>query len=209
MNWKGSPVPVSGTGTPFYTRLVPAGLSRVPGLAAELEAECRVLDTACGAGIGVVKLARSYPRCTVVGVDGDPHSIELARTRVAEAGLADRVDLVCSPLEDMSLIPPARVVINSISMHECRDIDRATDNVGRGLEPGGWFVISDFPFPDTDEGLRSVPGRIMSAIQFFEAQIDDQLLPRAAYDALLSRHGFTDLGSASITPMHAITWGRA
>lgn len=200
---------VSGTGTPFYTRLVPAGLSRVPGLVAELERGCRVVDTACGAGIGVVKLARAYPRCTVVGVDGDPHSIDLARARVAAAGLADRVELVCSPLEDMSLIPPARVVINNISMHECRDIDRVTENIRRTLQPGGWFVISDFPFPDTDEGLRTAPGRIMCAIQFFEAQIDDQLLPRAAYDELLARHGFNDLGWASITPMHAITWGRA
>lgn len=200
---------VSGTGTPFYTRLVSGGLSRVPGLAAELERGCRVVDTACGAGIGVVKLARSYPRCTVIGVDGDAHSIQLARRTVADAGLADRVELVCSPLEEMTLDEPARVVINNISMHECRDIDRVTENVRRSLEPGGAFVISDFPFPDTDEVLRSAPGRIMSAIQFFEAQIDDQLLPRAAYDALLTRHGFTDLGWASITPMHAITWGRA
>jgi hypothetical protein len=93
-------------------------------------------------------------------------------------------------------------------MHECRDIDRVTDNVRAALEPGGWFVISDFPFPDTDEALRSVPGRIMTGIQFFEAQIDDQLLPRAAYDDLLGRHGFVDLGSVQLTPMHALTYGR-
>jgi hypothetical protein len=99
-------------------------------------------------------------------------------------------------------------VVNNISMHECRDIDQVTRRVLGALEPGGWFVISDFPFPDTDQGLRSVPGRVMGAIQFFEAQIDDQLLPRAAYDDLLGRHGFGELGSASLTPMHAITWGR-
>lgn len=72
----------------------------------------------------------------------------------------------------------------------------------------GWFVISDFPFPATDDGLRSVPGRIMCGIQFFEAQIDDQLLPRASYDQLLSRHGFIDIGSVQLTPMHAITYAR-
>jgi hypothetical protein len=48
----------------------------------------------------------------------------------------------------------------------------------------------------------------MGAIQFFEAQIDDQLLPRAWYDDLLARHVFTDPGSAGLTPMHAITWAR-
>ncbi|TYP88421.1 class I SAM-dependent methyltransferase [Blastococcus xanthinilyticus] len=199
---------VSGTGTPFYTRLVPGGLDRVPGLAEALAAGCRVVDTACGAGVGLVRLATTYPRCTVVGVDGDRHSIERARARLAEAGLGDRVELVHSALEDMEITTPARAVVNNISMHECRDIDRVTENVTAALEPGGWFVISDFPFPDTDEGLRTVPGRIMSGIQFFEAQIDDQLLPRRAYDELLTRHGFTDLGSAQLTPMHALTWGR-
>jgi hypothetical protein len=48
----------------------------------------------------------------------------------------------------------------------------------------------------------------MGGIRFFEAQIDDQLLPRAYYDGLLTRHQFTGLGSASLTPMHAQTWGR-
>ena len=199
---------VSGTGTPFYTRLIPGGLDRVPGVAEALAQGCRVVDTACGAGIGVVRLATTYPDCTIVGVDGDQHSIDRAQARVAEAGLTDRVELVCSALEDMELDVPARIVVNNISMHECRDIDRVTENVRAALEPGGWFVISDFPFPDTDEALRSVPGRIMTGIQFFEAQIDDQLLPRAAYDDLLARHGFTDLGSVQLTPMHALTYGR-
>ncbi|SDE93826.1 Methyltransferase domain-containing protein [Blastococcus fimeti] len=199
---------VAGTGTPFYTRLVPGGLERVPGLAERLTAGCAVVDTACGAGVGTVRLATTYPRCTVTGVDGDAHSIDRARARIADAGVADRVSLVHSALEDMTLDRPATLVVNNISMHECRDIDRVTQNVRAALEPGGWFVISDFPFPDTDEGLRAVPGRIMSGIQFFEAQIDDQLLPRAAYDELLTRHGFTDLGTASLTPMHALTWGR-
>lgn len=199
---------VAGTGTPFYTRLVPGGLERVPGLADRLAAGCAVVDTACGAGVGAVRLATTYPRCAVTGVDGDAHSIDLARERIEAAGVADRVTLVHSALEDMVLDEPAALVVNNISMHECRDIDRVAENVRASLEPGGWFVVSDFPFPDTDDGLRTVPGRIMGGIQFFEAQIDDQLLPRAAYDELLTRHGFTDLGTASLTPMHALTWGR-
>jgi ubiquinone/menaquinone biosynthesis C-methylase UbiE len=159
-----------------------------------------VVDSACGAGVGLLRLAGHYPACQIVGVDGDGHSVEQARKRVAEAGLADRVSLVCSPLEELRLEQPAALMLNNISMDECRDIDQVTERVLAALEPGGWFVISDFPFPDTAEGLRGVPGRVMGAIQFFEAQIDDQLLPRAAYDTLLARHGFTELGNFSLTP---------
>jgi SAM-dependent methyltransferase len=199
---------VAGTGTPFYTRLIPGGLSQIPGLTERLQAGCRVIDTACGAGVGVVRLAQTYPACEVVGVDGDAYSISLARKRVAEAGLTDRVSLQVSPLEELELEPIAALAVNNISMHECRDLDIATTRVKAALEPGGWFVISDFPFPDTNEGLASVPGRVMGAIQLFEAQIDDQLLPRHAYDELLTRHNFADLGSAELTPVHALTWGR-
>lgn len=199
---------VSSTGAPFYTRLVPGGLSQVPGLAERLEAGCRIVDSACGVGIGLVRLAETYPACEIVGVDGDAHTIEQAEKRIHEAGVAERVSLQVSPLEEMEIDDPATLVVNNVSMHECRDIDRVTRNVWDTLEAGGWFVISDFPFPDTDEGLATVPGRIMAGIQFFEAQIDDQLLPRRAYDELLTRHGFTDLGAAELTPVHALTWGR-
>ena len=199
---------VAATGRPFYTRLVPGGLEKVPGLADVLQQGCRIADTACGSGGGAVRLASTYPKCHIVGVDGDQHSIDQAAAAVRTAGVADRVELVCSPLEDLALDDPVTVVINNISMHECRDIDTVAANVGRALTPGGWFVISDFPFPDSDDGLRSVPGRIMCGIQFFEAQIDDQLLPRSAYDDLLTRHGFTDLGSFSLSPVHGVTHAR-
>lgn len=199
---------VAGTGTPFYTRLIPGGLARIPELAARLEAGCRVVDTACGSGVGLERLARTYPRCELVGVDGDHHSLEEAERRLASAGLIGRCQLVHSPLEEMVLDLPATCVINNISMHECRDIDRVTANIRAAIAPGGWFVISDFPFPATTDGLRSVPGRVMAGIQYFEAQIDDQLLPRAAYDELLTRHGFAAIDHFELSPVHAVTHGR-
>ncbi len=199
---------VERTGRPFYTRLIGPGLGQVPGLQEALHRGGRVLDSACGSGGGIVQLAQTYPDATIIGVDGDAHSIDRARETVEVAGLTDRVELVVSPLEEMTVDEPVDVVINNISMHECRDIDQVTERVLAALRPGGWFVISDFPFPDTDEGLRTVPGRLMSGVQFFEAQIDDQLLPRATYDDLLARHGFTDPGWFQLNPVHAVTYGR-
>jgi SAM-dependent methyltransferase len=199
---------VAGTGGAFYTRLVPGGLAQVPGLAETLGAGARILDTACGAGVGLVALAEHYPTATIVGADGDAFSLERAAVRLRERGLDGRVELVHTLLEDLDRTGEFDLVTNNISMHESRDLDAVTRNVARALKPGGWFVISDFPFPDTDEGLRTVPGRIMSGIQFFEAQIDDQLLPVSAYLDLLERHGFADIGTFALSPVHAVTFGR-
>lgn len=200
---------VAGTGVPFYARLVPGGLAQVPGLVEKLGAGARIVDIACGSGAGLIRLAREYPECVIVGVDGDRHSLDRARRAIDDAGLGNRIELLHSPLEELALDEPATLVINNISMHECRDVDRVTANVLGALQPGGWFVISDFDFPESVEGLRSIPGRVMCGIQFFEAQIDDQLLPRTAYDELLGRHGFADIGSVHLNAMHALTYGRA
>jgi ubiquinone/menaquinone biosynthesis C-methylase UbiE len=199
---------VSGTGGAFYVRLIPGGLEQVPGLMERLSGGARIIDTACGAGIGLVRMAEAYPDATLVGADGDAYSLELAADRLRRHGLEDRVELVHTPLEDLDRTDEFDLVTNNISMHECRDIEQVTRNVKRALKPTGYFVISDFPFPATDEGLRTVPGRVMSGIQFFEAQIDDQLLPVSAYLDLLSRHGFENVGSFELTPVHALTYGQ-
>ncbi len=200
---------VGDTGRPFYTRLIPDGLHRVPGLSERLSEGCLILDTACGAGVGVIRLAETYPDATVVGADGDLHSLEVAAQRARTAGVEDRMEFMHTPLEDLDTDREFALVINNISMHECRDLDRVTQNVRASLESGGWFVISDLPFPDSVEDLRTLPGQMMAGIQFWEAQIDDQLLPRHVYDELLSRHGFWDIGSFQINPTHAVTYGRA
>jgi SAM-dependent methyltransferase len=201
---------VSGTGGAFYVRLIPSGLGQVPGLTEKLQEQegARILDTACGAGMGLIRLAEAYPSASLCGADGDAYSLKLAAERLARHGLADRVELVHTPLEDLDMEQEFDLITNNISMHECRDIERVTDNIKRALKPDGYFVISDFPFPDTDQALRTVPGRIMSGIQVFEAQIGDQLLPVATYLDLLGRHGFREVASFELTPVHAVTHGR-
>ena len=199
---------VSTTGQPFYTRLIPTGLSRVPGLDESLANGAKVLEMACGTGAGLVRLAESYPKATLVGVDGDAHSLQLVMDRVTQAGLRDRISLLESSLEDIDGQDEYDVALINISMHECRDIDKVTRNVYRALKPGGHFVISDFPFPASLQDSRTMPSRVMSGIQFFEALIGDQLLPTQAYVDLLNAQGFTGVAAFDLTPMHAVTYGQ-
>lgn len=199
---------VAGTGGAFNNRLIPGALGKLPGVADALNGDARVLELGCGTGYGIVRLLQHHPGATVVGVDGDAYSLEVAAKAIAEAGYGERVELVESTLEDLDRENEFDLVTINVSMHECRDIDKVAANAHRALKPGGTFVISDFPFPGTHEGLRAVPARIMSGIQYFEALIGDQLLPTATYVELLERHGFSDVASFDVTPVHAVTHGR-
>lgn len=187
---------------------MPTGLSKIPGLQEQLTQGGAILELACGAGVGLVKKAHAYPNSTIVGVDGDAYSLELTAAHVRESGVGDRVSLVHSSLEDFSTSQRYDVAVNNISMHECRDIEKATANIHQALKPGGYFVISDFPFPESTEACRTIPARIMCGIQFFEALIDDQLLPSSTYVDLLTRHGFRNIGTVELSPVHALVHGQ-
>jgi SAM-dependent methyltransferase len=199
---------VGETGGAFNTRFIPDGLSQVPGAADCLTAGSKALELACGTGVGLVRLGTEFPNLDLVGLDGDAHSLRSAGSRIDDAGMAGRVHLIHSGMEDLDAEAEFDAITINVSMHECRDIEKVTEAVHRALKPGGYFLNSDFPFPETGEGVKTVPGRIMSGVQFFEALIDDQLLSVNYYLDLYDRHGFTEKGVVEVTPLHAITWAR-
>ena len=198
---------VAQTGGAFSNRFIPKGMSLVPGVVKRIASGGSVLELSCGTGYGLVRLAEHFPGTRLVGLDGDAYSLELAEAQIAEAGFSDRIELVHSTMEDFGAEDEYDAVTINVSMHECRDIEAVTASIHRALKPGGVFLNSDFPFPDDSAGLRTVPGRIMSGVQYFEALIDDQLLPINYYIELLTRHGFRDVGVVELTPVHAITHG--
>ncbi|NIQ40125.1 MAG: methyltransferase domain-containing protein [Proteobacteria bacterium] len=199
---------VSLTSRSFYTRLIPGGLSQVPGLSDQLAHGAHLLELACGTGVGLVRMAQTYTQSNLSGVDGDPYSLELAADRLHQGGLQDRVSLVRSTLEELNGSREYDVALINASMHECRDIEKVTSNVHRALKPNGYFVISDLPFPRSMEECRTVPARIMCGIQFAEALLGDQLLPTQAYIDLLGKHKFRNIGAFELSPVHAVIYGQ-
>ena len=166
------------------------------------------MELASGTGTGLIRMAKKYPQSTLVGVDGDAFSLETTKKNLQQEGLQDRVSLEQSWLEDVDKSEEFDMVLINNTMHECRDIDKVTKNVYNALKPGGSFIISDFPFPETSQGLRSMPGRIMSGIQFAEALIGDQLLSTQTYIDLLNKHDFKNVASFDLTPLHVVVHGQ-
>ena len=58
---------------------------------AKLRAGAAVADVGCGHGASAVVIASTYPNSTVAGFDYHPGSIDTARKRAADAGVAERV----------------------------------------------------------------------------------------------------------------------
>src|SRR5437762_8211905 len=77
----------------YINNLASAWIPALDGVEAKLAAGARVADVGCGHGSSTLLLAESYPASTVVGFDAHAGSIDAARKRAADAGLADRVRL--------------------------------------------------------------------------------------------------------------------
>src|SRR5437763_5402641 len=57
---------------------------------ARIGANSTVLDVGCGTGTLAVMIKTSVPSATVVGLDGDPEVLEIAREKAAKAGADGR-----------------------------------------------------------------------------------------------------------------------
>ena len=198
---------VAENGQTYYRRLLNAVFPRLPAVTASLERGARYLDLACGVCRGPAKVATAFPRTTVTAVDGDSYTLEAAEREVKSNGLGDRFRFVHSMLEDLDVDGGHDLAVINISLHEARDIKRVVARAHAALEPGGTFLVSEFPFPEREQDCRTTPGRLMCGVQFFEAHIGCQLLPTSRFVDLLQRGGFRDVGVIEVTPVHVVVHG--
>lgn len=191
----------------FYTRLLNF-VAENKDISSKLTTSGTLLEVGVGYGAGLISFAERFPNAKLIGVDGDAHSLEQAKLNFVKANIENRVSFVKSTFEDFAENEVADVALINISLHESRDIKRAVTAMYRALKPGGVIIISEFPYPDNYENLRTPGARVMSGIQYFEAMIEDQLLPtRDFVSVLTTTTGFHDIKSIDLTPVHTVILG--
>ena len=76
----------------YAANLVDTWIPALDGVDETLATGGRVADVGCGHGASLILMAEAYPESTFVGIDYHEPSIEAARERAEDAGVADRVD---------------------------------------------------------------------------------------------------------------------
>jgi ubiquinone/menaquinone biosynthesis C-methylase UbiE len=150
----------------YVADLVPTWIPALDGVHEKLTAGARVADVGCGLGSTSVLLAEAYPLTTVVGSDPHEASIELARKRAANAGVADRVDFQVASAQrffggDYDLVTMFDC------LHDMGDPLAAARRVREALAPDGtWLLVEPFAGEALEDNLNPV-GRLYYAGSMF------------------------------------------
>jgi 2-polyprenyl-3-methyl-5-hydroxy-6-metoxy-1,4-benzoquinol methylase len=120
-------------------------LPSIPDVHARLQADppARVLDAACGVGWAGIAIAKAYPKVTVLGVDPDQSSIELARRNAEEHGVADRVRFEVKDAAGVEGSGPFDFAIVVEAIHDISRPVEVLDGIRRSLEPGSTLIVTD------------------------------------------------------------------
>jgi SAM-dependent methyltransferase len=181
-------------------------LPRLPGLEARLQKGGRLLDVGCGGGWAVVQIAERFPETSCVGIDVEPYSVELARQLITERGLEDRCEARARSVDQLDEDGTYDVATSFLVVHEIAPASKpaAVAAVARALKPGGYFLIFDEAYPETDDALRTMPTRFAALAQWYELTWGNVVDTRSGLHALCRQAGLRVAEETSFSRFHIV-----
>ena len=140
----------------YNANLIDAWLPALDGIVEQLQRGARVADVGCGHGASTILMAGAFPNSTFAGSDYHAGSIETARRRAADAGIADRVRFEAAPAaaytgEDYTLVTMFDC------LHDMGDPVGAARHVLRTLAPDGtWMIVEPAAGDRVEDNLNPV-----------------------------------------------------
>ncbi len=197
----------------YIANLVPAWIPALEGVEDKLRTGARVADIGCGHGASTVLLALAYPSSTFVGSDYHRGSIDEARKRAADAGVADRVTFEVATAQSFAGTG-FDLVATFDCLHDMGDPVGAARHIRESLAPDGtWLVVEPFAEDEVADNLNPV-GRVyysfstMLCVPNALSQDGGHSLGAQAGESAIQRvsseAGFTRFRRAAQTPFNLV-----
>ena len=197
----------------YNASLITSWLPALDGVVAKLERGALVADVGCGHGASTILMAQAYPNSAFVGSDYHQGSIETARQRAQEAGVADRVRFEAAPAAAYSGTGYDLVTMFDC-LHDMGDPAGAARHVRGTLKPDGtWMIVEPRAGDRVEQNLNPV-GRVYYAVSTLlctPASLSQDVglaLGAQAGEAriadVVTAGGFTQFGRVAETPFNLV-----
>lgn len=201
----------------YVADLVSSWIPALDGVEEKLTDGARVADVGCGHGASTLLIGGSYPRSRVTGFDYHHPSVEQARKRAADAGMAARVTFEVAGAADFPGTGYDLVAVFD-ALHDMPDPLGAARHVREVLAPDGTFLLVEPYAEDRLEDNMNPVGRLFygaSTVICVAHSMTEE--PRTALGAqagearltdLLQEAGFTRVRRAAETPFNLVLEAR-
>jgi len=197
----------------YVANLVSAWIPALDGVADKLEAGARVADVGCGLGASTVLLASSYPASTIFGSDYHDASIEIARKRAADSGVADRARFEVASAQTFTGTG-YDLIATFDCLHDMGDPVGAAAHIRAALDDDGtWLIVEPFA-EDTVAGNLNPVGRVYYSFSNLLCVPNARSQPggyalgaqagEAAIRGVVTKAGFTRFRRATQTPFNIV-----
>jgi ubiquinone/menaquinone biosynthesis C-methylase UbiE len=140
----------------YRANLVPSWIPALDGVAGKLRDGATVADIGCGLGASTILLAQEYPNSRFTGSDYHDQSIEIARKRAGDAGVADRVSFEVASAASFSG-SGYDLAATFDCLHDMGDPLAAARHIRQALKPNGtWLVVEPFAADEAAGNLNPV-----------------------------------------------------
>jgi SAM-dependent methyltransferase len=143
----------------YAANLVPSWIPALHGVDGKLRAGAKVADIGCGLGASTILLAREYPNSAITASDYHGRSIEIARKRAADAGVAARVSFEVAAAAEFSGTG-YDLAATFDCLHDMGDPLAAARHIRQALAADGTWLIVEPYAADTISGNLNPTGRI-------------------------------------------------
>jgi SAM-dependent methyltransferase len=197
----------------YMANLVSQWIPALDGVEATLRRGGAVADLGCGHGASTLLLAQEYEHATITGFDYHQASIDVARKRAAEAGLADRVTFEVASAQDFPGSSFDLVCVFD-ALHDMGDPAGGAAHICQALAPDGTFLLVEPMAGESLEDNVNPVGRIFYSASTFictpAAQAQDggyalgAQVPESVWREILTTAGFTRFRRATETPFNRV-----
>src|SRR6201997_1711841 len=140
----------------YAANLISTWIPALDGVEAKLKDGAKVADVGCGLGASTILMAKSYPKSEFVGFDYHGASIESAKKRAKDAGVADRIKFKVAKAKDY----PGKdydFVTFFDCLHDMGDPAGASAHVRSSLKKDGtWMIVEPFAGDKIEDNLHPI-----------------------------------------------------